>query len=186
MELWLVDSGAQPRSTSTPLHTPENCFRPIDPPEGGFSSIEDAEEYASDVSDISNTPCLELGAEAPRLRLPNRRLANGVKKVVAKQLPVNNFEKRFALLSLRLSTSSSSLDSGNCGKFSSPSSKASSEDSMQACAGSYHLSGDSVRSAYNLRRHSDSKQGKKLARAENKRSPSNRHVQRTPELSFAR
>ena len=60
MEHQLVDKGAQPWSTSTPRHTPENCFRPIDPPEDGFSSIEDAKEYALDVSDISDTPCLEL------------------------------------------------------------------------------------------------------------------------------
>ena len=124
-----------------PLHTPENCFRPINSPEGGFSSIEDAKEYASDISDISDTPCLELGAAVPRSRSPNKQLANNVKKVVAKQPPVN-FEKRFALLSLRPSTSSSSLDFGDCGEFFSPSSKASSEDSTRARAGSYHLSGD--------------------------------------------
>ena len=123
-----------------------------------------------DVSDISDTPCLELGAAAPRLRLPTRRLTKGVKKVVVKQHPsVNSVEKRFALRSLRSSASSSSLDFDDCGEFSSPSSKALSEDSTWARAGLYHLSGDTVSSAYDLRRHSDSKQGKKLARADNKR-----------------
>ena len=157
MEHWLVDKGAQPRGTSTPRHTPENCFRPIDPPEGGFSSIEDTEEYASDVSDISDTPCVEWGAAAPRSRSPHKRSANNlksnIKKVVAKRPPVDNFERRFALLSLLPSTPStlpSSLDFGDCGEFLSPSSKASSEDSTRARAGLYHLSGDSVHSAYNL------------------------------------
>ena len=94
--------------------------------------MEDAKEYALDVLDISDTPCVELGAAAPRtprLRLPHKRPANNlrsnIKKVVAKQPPVDNFEKRFASLSLLPSTpytSSSSLDFGDCGDFSSPSS----------------------------------------------------------------
>ena len=133
-----------------PLHTPERSFVPIDP-EGGFSSIKDVKEYASDVLDISDTSCLEIGATAPRSRLPTRRSTKGVKKVVVKQHPsVNSVEKRFALLSLRSSALSSSLDFRNCSEFSSLSSKASSEDSTRACAGSYHLSGDTVTSAYNL------------------------------------
>ena len=99
-------------------------------------------------------------------------MRSNVKKVVAKQPPVDNFEKRFASLSLLPSTPytlSSSLDFGDCGDFLSPSSKAVSEDSTRAHAGLYHLSGDCLRSAYDLRRHSDSKQAKKLERSENKR-----------------
>ena len=150
MELWPVDIGAWLWSTSTPLHTPENSFIPINP-EGGFSSIEDTEEHALDVSDISNMPCLEFGAAATRSQSPTRKSAKGVKMVVAKQRPsVNSLEKRFALLSLRPLASLSSLDFGDCGKFSSPSSKALSEDLTWARAGSYHLSSDSVTSAYDL------------------------------------
>ena len=149
-----------------PSHTPERRFIPIEP-DGGFSSIKDVEEYASDVSDISDMPCLEKGAAAPQLRSPTRKSARGGKRVFERPRPSKRgFERKFALLTLQSSASSSSLDFGNCGEFASPSSKASSEDLMHARAGSYHLTADEVTSAHNLRRLLDFKQGKKLAKAD--------------------
>ena len=110
MEHQLVDKGVQPQGRSTPRHTPKNCFRPINPPKGCFSSIKDTEEYAFDISDISDTPCVEWGAAAPRSRSPHKRPANNlrssVQRVVAKQPAVDNVEKRFASLSLLLRLSS--------------------------------------------------------------------------------
>ena len=164
-----MDNGTRLRSRSTPSHTPERRFIPIKP-NGGFSSIEDVEEYASDVSDISDTPCSEKGAAAPRSRLPTRRSAKGGKKVFGQpHLSVNSLEKKFALLSLQLSALLLLLDFGDCGEFASLSSKASSEDWTRACAGLNHLGADEVTSAHNLRRLSDFRQGKKLAKADKKR-----------------
>ena len=93
-----------------------------------------------------------------------------VRVLVQPRPPVNSLEKRFALLSLQLSALSDrlSLDFGDFGEFASPSSKASSEDSTRARAGSYHLSADAVTSAHDLRCLLDSRQGKKLAKADKK------------------
>ena len=144
--------------------------------DGGFSSIEDIKEYASDISDISNMPCLERDAAGPQLRSPTwKKLqsARGGKKVLQwshlSKRSFNSFDKKFALLTLQSSASSLSLDFGNCGEFASPSSKALSEDSTRARVGSYHLTADKVTLAHNLRRLSDFKQGKKLAKADKKR-----------------
>ena len=161
-----MDNGARLRRTSMPSHTPERRFIPIKP-DGGFSSIEDVQEYALDVSDISDTPCSEKGAAAPRSRLLTRKSARGSKRVFERpRLSKRGFKRKFALLTLQSSASSSSLDFGDCGEFASPSSKASSEDSTRARAGSYHLTADEVTSAHNLRRLLDFKQGKKLAKAD--------------------
>ena len=103
---------------------------------------------------------------------PTRRSAKGGKRAVVQPRPsVNSLEKRFALLSLQLlaSLDRSSLDFGDFGEFASPSSKASSEDSTRARAGSYHLSADPVTLAHNLRHLSDSRQGKKLSKVNKKR-----------------
>ena len=166
MEHWLVDNCARLRRTSMPSHTPERRFIPIKP-DGGFSSIKDVEEYASDVSDISDTPCAEKGSAAPRLRSPTRKSARGGKRAFERPRPSERgFERKFALLTLQSSASSLSLDFS---EFASPSSKASLEDSTRARAGSYYLTADNVTSAHDLRRLLDCKQRKKLAKADKKR-----------------
>ena len=173
-----MECGARLQRMSTPHYTPERQFAPINP-DGGFSSIEDVALSDSEEERPSSS---ELGATAPRSQEPYQRSAKGVKRELVQPHPLrqgdlSGLEKRFAALSLKLSASSdrSLLEFGDFGDFTSPSSKALSKDSTRAHTSSYTLSADNVTSAHNLWCHSNSKQGKKYARAAKKRRGAQTH-----------